>query len=223
MRKLAIILFVCCFAFASGQIRTIKTDLYEVTYSEDLEQPKIMKYKYGLVTPKFKAVISNTDVKETYGEVSFPEPLEKINYTWVRPKNIKTSDKKDYANNKYDHGHLVPKRHFVENKANRKYLFSYLNCALMHEDLNKGPWKALENKEFKMAKNNNNVHVEILVNFDQNSKTLETGATVPTSFTKTIYYNVDFMGNLSKASKITYVFPNDSSVKGKSIDDYLVE
>ena len=93
----------------------------------------------------------------------------------------------------------------------------------MHKNLNQGVWKSLEKKELEMAQSKYFVHVEVLVNFDQNSKRLETGATVPSSFTKTIFYNVSGNGDLSKASKLTYVFPNDSSVKGKSIDDYLVE
>ena len=56
-----------------------------------------------------------------------------------------------------------------------------------------------------------------------NSKRLETGATVSSSFTKTIFYNFSGNDDLSKVSKLTYVFPNDSFVKGKSINDYLVE
>ena len=50
----------------------------------------------------------------------------------------------DYVNNVWDKGHLAPAAAFNCDRETIKKTFSYLNCALQHEGLNRGPWKELE-------------------------------------------------------------------------------
>ena len=65
--------------------------------------------------------------------------------------------------------------------------FSYLNCVLQHERLNRGAWRLLEVRERELAKSQV-VEVEIKMIYSKTSLRLSTGATVPDGFLKTIKY-----------------------------------
>ena len=90
--------------------------------------------------------------------------------------------------------------------------FSYLNCALQHESLNRGAWSRLERFERDLAKFYE-VRVHIKVDFDGDCEVLETGATVPSGFWKTIQWD---------NQKVSFYFPNESS-NGKDWYDFRVE
>ncbi len=65
--------------------------------------------------------------------------------------------------------------------------FSYVNCALQHKDLNRGPWKELEAYEKELA---SKAIVNILIELDfTGSKRGAYGAMIPAGFKKTIYLN----------------------------------
>jgi DNA/RNA endonuclease G (NUC1) len=66
--------------------------------------------------------------------------------------------------------------------------FSYLNCSLQNQDLNRTTWRLLEVHERELAKTTL-VEVEIKCNFSKKSLVLPSGATVPDSYTKTIIYS----------------------------------
>jgi DNA/RNA endonuclease G (NUC1) len=66
--------------------------------------------------------------------------------------------------------------------------FTYLNCCLQNQYLNRGVWRLLESHERELAKTKN-VYVKIILVFDNKSIKLPTGATVPTGFYK--YITVD--------------------------------
>jgi endonuclease G len=112
----------------------------------------------------------------------------------------------------YDKGHLAPAADFNCNKENLKQSFSYLNCTLQHEKLNRGTWRLLEAHEREIAKTNT-VSVQIRMNYSKNSKVLSTGATVPDSFTKIITY-----GN----KKEKYFFKNEEP-KSSDYNNYKVK
>ena len=153
----------------SAQLRDsvyIKTDIYECVYSEVLEQPKFVRYT--VLCPDGKAPRTGMDF-----------------YT---DKEVKTSDNADYAHNVYDKGHMAPAADFNCTKEMLYKTFSYLNCALQHEGLNRVTWRLLEVKERELA-SKYNVVVEIRCVFDLNSVKLPTGATIPSGFYKTIYAN----------------------------------
>ena len=168
-KNLLLIILLVLTLSLSAQLRDsvyIKTDIYECVYSEVLEQPKFVRYT--VLCPDGKASRTGMDF-----------------YT---DKEVKTSDNADYAHNVYDKGHMAPAADFNCTKEMLYKTFSYLNCALQHEGLNRVTWRLLEVKERELA-SKYNVVVEIRCVFDLNSVKLPTGATIPSGFYKTIYAN----------------------------------
>lgn len=141
----------------------IKTKLFEIEYSEKLEQPTSIQYT--VLCPNGTASRSGMDF-----------------YT---NDSIHTSDNADYANNVYDKGHLAPAADFNCDKETLYQTFSYLNCALQNQYLNRGVWRFLEAQEREWTKSEI-VVVSIKLIFNEKSEKLPTGATTPVAFTKTI-------------------------------------
>ena len=138
---------------------------------------------------------------------------------FIAPTGVITSDDGDYKQ-PYDKGHLAPKQSFPNNEYN-DFLFSFLNCALMHRSLNRGLWKALENKERGISKSAV-LKVKILVSFGKNN-VVDGGASVPDFFTKILDYRKFDENNEVINVREVYTFPNDASVKGKDIENYKVK
>jgi endonuclease G len=157
----------------------ITNSVYTINYSQDFEQPLSIEYRVKC-TLKSKEYYSRTG----------------LNF-YLSPE-VHTSDDKDYYKNQYDKGHMAPAAAFNCDNTSLKLTFSYVNCALQHEDLNRGAWKQLEAYEKELA-TNNIVTIKILVDFSQSSR-LPTGAMIPTGFSKEIILN----GKLFKL----YYFPN---------------
>ncbi|MGY8918650.1 MAG: DNA/RNA non-specific endonuclease [Flavobacteriales bacterium] len=67
-----------------------------------------------------------------------------------------------------------------------KATFNFLNCALQHEKLNRGPWAKLEKYERQLSQKYS-VRVRIVLEFASNL--LPTGALVPSYFIKILSYN----------------------------------
>jgi DNA/RNA endonuclease G (NUC1) len=88
--------------------------------------------------------------------------------------------------------------------------FSYLNCALQNQYLNRGVWRMLEMQEREWAKKETTT-VTINLVFDKTSYTLPTGATVPNGFLKTICLE-------KSGKKIKFYFPNMAPTKEKYTD-----
>lgn len=144
----------------------IRTSIFSVVYSEKLQQPKWIEYE----------VLCHDGIISRKGLDFYPV------------KGIITSTSEDYENNVYDKGHLAPAADFNCDKEHLKQSFSYLNCVLQHEKLNRGVWRLLEVHERELAKSKK-VSVEIKVNYSKKSPILSTGATVPDSFVKIIKYD----------------------------------
>ena len=168
----------------------IKTSIFDVVYSEKLQQPKWIEY----------SVLCSEGTISRKGLDFYPV------------KGIITSTSEDYENNVYDKGHLAPAADFNCNKEKLKQTFSYLNCVLQHEKLNRGVWRLLEVHERELAKSKK-VSVEIRVNYSKKSPILSTGATVPDSFTKIIKYD-------NKQEK--YFFKNEEP-KSSDYNNYKVK
>jgi len=174
MRTLLIISFILIsnIVYSQHKLRDsvyIKTDLFEIIYSEKLEQPRYIKYS-----------IKCRDGYYSRKGMDF--------YTC---DSIKTSDNKDYINNVYDKGHMLPSANCNCSKELMYKTFTYLNCALQHEKLNRGVWKYLEIHERDLMNRNRSVTVEILCVYTSKSIKLPTGATIPDGFYKTIRYGKD--------------------------------
>lgn len=155
--------------------------LYQVVYSEVLEQPKWVHYY----------------VECPNGSAS----RQGLEFTFY--PGVHTSDYKDYVNNVWDKGHMVPAADMNCDEVTIKKTFYYINCALQHQDLNRGVWKNLEHFERNLAANGQRVEVTIKLNFEGSTK-LPTGATIPTGFWKTIEVG---------STKYEFYFPNESPKK----------
>jgi len=173
---------------ATAQLRDsvrIKTDIYEVIYSEKLESPRWVKYT--VLCPNGTASRSGMDF-----------------YT---NDSVKTSSNEDYVKNEWDKGHMAPAADFNCDKEMLRKTFSYLNCALQNQYLNRGVWRMLEEQEREWAKKETTT-VTINLVFDKTSYRLPTGATVPNGFLKTICLE-------KSGKKIKFYFPNMTPTKEK--------
>jgi len=195
MKKLLVVLFLLpIFVFGQAlQPRDsvyIKTDIFEAVYSEILQQPKFVSYT--VQCPDGSASRKGMDFYSVNGVI--------------------TSDNLDYVSNVWDKGHMAPAADFNCTREMLFQTFSYVNCALQHERLNRGVWRILEAHERELA-SQYLVKVQIRVVYGPNAEVLSTGATVPTGFYKIIRYN-------NKVEK--YYFPNTSPTKS-SYTDYLIQ
>jgi endonuclease G len=143
----------------------VKTSIYSCVYSEILQQPKRVWYT----------------VQCPLG--SYPRK----GMDFYTNDSIKTSDGKDYEANVWDKGHCAPAADFNCDRERLWATFSYLNCVLQHERLNRGAWRLLEVRERELSKSQV-VEVEIKMVYSKTSLRLPTGATIPDGFLKTIKY-----------------------------------
>ena len=141
--------------------------MFEIVYSEKLQQPKFIRYT--VQCPNGSAPRKGMDF-----------------YTC---DSILTSDDKDYFNNPYDKGHMAPAADFNCTKDLLFKTFTYLNCSLQQENLNRTTWRLLEVRERELAKTNKTVIVEIRCVYSTKSIVLPTGSTVPDGYIKTIKYS----------------------------------
>jgi len=153
------------FAQSNG-IVSIETDIFKVVYDEGLEQPILVSYR--VECPNGDASRSGLDFRKYDG--------------------VHTSDNGDYSNNPYDKGHMAPAADFNCDREMVRSTFSYLNCALQHEGLNRGPWKELERFERDLAKLYT-VDIVIEIMFDEGYKRVPGGAAIPSGFQKVIQFN----------------------------------
>jgi endonuclease G len=171
---------------------TIKSPIYEILYSEKLESP--LRVAYTVECPTGKASRDGMDF-----------------YT---NDSIHTTNAQDYINNVYDKGHMAPAADFNCTRDLLYQTFSYLNCSLQNQYLNRGVWELLEKQERQWAKKET-VKILIEVKFDKRCKKLSTGATPPAGFYKTI--------NLCKSNvKYKYYFPNIKPTKAR-FEDYQIK
>ena len=191
MKKILLLLFLLpLVAFAQRDSVYIKTDIFTSVYSEILQQPKWVKYT--VLCPTGTAPRTGMDFYAQAG--------------------IITSDNADYAANVYDKGHCAPAADFNCTKEMLYKTFTYVNCVLQHERLNRGVWRLLESYERELAKTNT-VSVEIRMVYSTTSLKLPTGATIPDGFFKII----KFGGKTEK-----YYFSNTSPTSS-DFRTYLVK
>lgn len=151
-------------SFSQDTIR-VKNQVFEVLYSQSLEQPLMIKYRS-----------TNRPTVVNRGSMDF--------YT---EKNVKTSDAADYKANVYDKGHGAPAAAFSDNMVNLKQTFSYLNCIMQDQYLNRGEWRLLED-QIRKWDDNENITVIIKTFFDKPVKRVSTGAAIPSYLQQHIYF-----------------------------------
>ena len=161
---LLLLLLLSSFSVYSQNVK-IKNQVFEVLYSQDLEQPIWIKYQS-----------TNRPTNVNRGAMDF-----------YKEPNIKTSDADDYKANIYDKGHGAPAATFSDNMDNLKQTFSYLNCILQDQYLNRGEWRLLEEQERKWD-DTENLTVLITVHFDNPVRRIPTNAAIPSHLEKHIYF-----------------------------------
>ena len=194
MKKWLLFLILLVSTSLHAQVRRdsvyLDLKLYQVVYSEVLEQPKMVHYY--VECPNGTASRKGLD--------------------FVFYKGVHSSDSKDYADNPYDKGHMAPAASFNCNEDMLYETFTFINCSLQHQSLNRGVWKKLENRERYLA-DFVDVQVFIRVEFDEIPKRVPSNAAIPKG-----YYKELLVGDIREC----YYFPNKAPVS-KELDDYKCE
>jgi len=165
MNKVLLSLLLLISVSVSAQDVKIKNNVFQILYSQSLEQPLEIVYHS-----------TNRPTKVNRGTMDF-----------YKEPNIKTSDADDYKANIYDKGHGAPAATFSDNMENLKQTFSYLNCIMQDQYLNRGEWRLLEEQERKWD-DNEDLTIIIKSFFDKIPKRVPTGAAVPSHLQKHIYF-----------------------------------
>lgn len=177
--RFILILFLLPYILLSQDTVRIKNEIYEVLYSQKLEEPLWLKYR----------------------SINRPTNVNRGTMDFYTEKGIKTSDAQDYEKNIYDKGHLAPAATFSDNMENLKKTFSYLNCMMQDQYLNRGEWRLLEEQERKWD-DNEPLTVIITLNFTTPPNRIATNAAIPSTIEKHIFFEK------SKKWKC-FIFPNE--------------
>ena len=165
MNKFLLSLLLLVSVSVFGQDVTIKNNVFQVLYSQQLEQP----------------------LKIIYQSTNRPTKVNRGTMDFYKEPNIKTSDADDYKANIYDKGHGAPAATFSDNMVNLKQTFSYLNCIMQDKYLNRGEWRMLE-EQIRKWDDTENITVLIKTFFDKPVKKVTTGAAIPSHLQKHIYF-----------------------------------
>ena len=166
MKKIVILFSFLLLSLVSlGQNVRIKNNVFEVLYSQSLEQPLVIKYR----------------------SINRPTNVNRGAMDFYKEPTIKTSDADDYKANIYDKGHGAPAASFSDNMVNLKQTFSYLNCIMQDKYLNRGEWRMLE-EQIRKWDDTENITVLIKTFFDTPAKRVATGAAIPSHLQKHIYF-----------------------------------
>ena len=169
---------------------TVQNDVFVISYNEIREQPNWIEYTVR----------------------DFVKVADRGNMDFYKVSNVWTSDDNDYYKNEWDKGHMAPAGSFTDSWSNLEKTFSFVNCALQKDNLNRGEWRELEEQVRDWAKDNGPVNVRIELKFSTESQVLSTGATVPDGFYKFLTF--------SDNRKMCFYFENKSTDKNWS--DYEI-
>ena len=173
-----------------------------------------------IIEPELRdeVIIENGVFKVWYSEVK-EQPTKLIYTSTNRPKNVDrgsmnfytegdvyTSNNADYYNNVWDKGHLAPAATYSDSMVNLKQTFSYLNCALQNQYLNRGEWRLLEEEEREWD-DIENLTITVELEWNGDYEILPTGGHIPTHMIKTIYFETS--GTCRK-----FRFPNEQPTMG---------
>jgi len=189
LKKLSLSVFILFVLFTEGfsQLRDsvlVETPIFRVMYSETKEQPLWVEYRVRVIE----------------------KGADRKGMNFYTEKDYHTSDNNDYVRNEWDKGHMAPAAHFSDTEQNLRQTFTYLNSALQHQNLNRGEWRLLEEKEREWAELFGGLSVRIEVIFDDKPNVLPSGAEVPDGFVKRIKFN--------RTSEVKcFYFPNESPTK----------
>jgi len=159
----------------------VEGSIFTVSYNERLQQPNWIQYDVRAIEK-----VADRDGMEFY-EVD----------------SIITSDNYDYYDNPWDRGHLAPAGSFTDSYENLYATFSFLNCTLQKDQLNRGEWADLESEIRAWAHEFGTLNIEITLHFDEGATVLPTGATIPTAYTKSVTF--------PDGARRCFYFPNEDT------------
>lgn len=203
MRKiinLILLLLINITTLAQGNAKDVvevKTDIYEVLYNVKYQQPILVKYEI------FCKPDSPTYERDGISFKAYP--------------GLAGSSSSDYKDNVYDKGHMAPANTFACTEKWLKETFSYANCALQHQGLNRGTWAALERFERNLAGVYQGITVHIEIYFSDKWTTNSDPARIPSNFVKVITWRQD-----GKEKSISFDFPNEDTT-GKSFWQFQIK
>ena len=160
----------------------IDKGIYKVSYNESYEQPNWVEY-----------TVSNRPKNVDRGSKDF----------YLEP-DVTTSNDADYYKNEWDKGHLAPAATFSDSEENLNKTFSFINCAMQIDNLNRGEWAQLE-QQVRDWSVSGNIKVKIELVFAANHEIRTTGVHIPTGFWKNLTF--------SNGDQTCYYFPNSSTNK----------
>ena len=146
----------------------VENQVFKVWYNEIYEQP----------------------MKVIYTSTNRPKNVDRGSMNFYTEKDVHTSDNKDYYRNVWDKGHLAPAATYSDSMVNLKQTFSYLNCALQNQYLNRGEWRLLEEQE-RVWDDEQNLTITVELVWDEGFEILPTGGHIPTDMIKHIYFEED--------------------------------
>ena len=117
----------------------VENNVFKVSYNENKQQPNWIEYKVRNITK-----VADRDGMDFYLD-----------------DNVRTSDNMDYKNNPWDKGHMAPAGSFTDSWENLYTTFSFLNCALQLDQLNRGEWRELEEQNRLWAKEFGTLNIKI--------------------------------------------------------------
>jgi len=199
MKKLISIIFCLIFfnIVTFAQNKEIKTDIYTSIFSEEYQQPLVVEY----------TIFCKPD-SPTY---------ERDGISFKKYPGLNGSSSSDYAGNVYDKGHMAPANTFACKESWLRETFSYANCALQHQGLNRGAWAALERFERNLSGIYDDIEVRIELFFSDKWTTNSDPARIPSSFVKSITWTDD-----GKENTLSFDFPNEDTT-GRSFWEFLID
>ena len=168
----------------------VQNNVFKISYNEIREQPNWIEYTVR----------------------DFVKVAERGNMDFYLVRNVWTSDNKDYYNNEWDKGHMAPAGSFTDSWSNLAKTFSFVNCALQKDSLNRGEWRELEEQIRDWAIDLGPINVRIELKFSSQSQVLPTGAMVPDGFYKFLTF--------SDNRKMCFYFEN--TLTDKNWDEYEI-
>ena len=200
MRKVIIFCFLFFFSCEKNNSPTfqyelredliVQNNVFRISYNEKREQPNWIEYTVR----------------------DFVKVADRGNMDFYLVRGIWTSDNNDYYNNEWDKGHMAPAGSFTDSWSNLAKTFSFVNCALQKDSLNRGIWRKLEEQVRDWAKDLGPINVRIELKFSSESQVLPTGAMVPDGFYKFLTF--------SDNRKMCFYFEN--TLTDKNWDEYEI-
>ena len=163
----------------------------DVVFSQ--EEPKDLREEVIVENQVFKVwynEVYEQPTKLIYTSTNRVKNVDRGSMNFYTEKDVHTSDNKDYYRNVWDKGHLAPAATYSDSYENLKQTFSFLNCALQNQYLNRGEWRLLEEEEREWD-DESNLTVTVELVWDEGHEVLASGGHVPTDMIKHIYFEKD--------------------------------